>query len=208
MVVEIKITVIIVLGMMATVGGTYLAMPDDASEPQKDDTAPVSRVLPASWEYPLYYRSDVYQPPHETGLLPTYPNLPDKMGDTLTDAEITAKDDDGFVVRWEGADGPQGSGVDYYDVQVRVENGFGEEGPWADWKTHTTSTYGMFYPDQEGVYWFRSRAVDSAGNVEEWPDAPDTKFVVIIVNHTLGPDIPQPGLEDMGGHFMDEDQDG
>jgi len=180
-------------------------MPDNPSEPQKDDTAPVSRVLPASWEYPLYYRSDCYQPPHETGLPPTLPIAPEKIGDAVVNAYVSVKDDDGFVVRWEGADGPQGSGIDHYDVQVRVQNGFGEEGPWADWKTFSTENYGMYYPDQEGVYYFRCRAVDSAGNVEEWPDAPDTQFVVIFMVHALGPDMPQPGLPDMGGHLMDDD---
>jgi len=214
MVVEIKITVIIVLGMMATVGGTYFSMPDDASVPQKDETAPVSRVLPASWEYPLYYANEIYEPPYETGLLPAYPNLPEKMGDTLTDASSTAKDDDGFVVRWEGTDDIGGSGLDYYDVQVRYENGLGEEVPWTDWKTHSTATYGMYYPDRAGTYYFRCRAGDVAGNVEEWPDSPDTWFVVTLIHHVqhgpMAPVFAGADTGELGDNLpdMDDDQDG
>ncbi len=73
-----------------------------------------------------------------------------------------------YQVTWSGTDYAQSgctpSGIAYYDVQYR-SNG----GSWVSWINQTTSTSATFEGGQNGVYYeFRTRAVDNAGNVQEW----------------------------------------
>lgn len=80
-----------------------------------------------------------------------------------------------FVIAWGGADTTIedgiGWGILYYDVQF-MRNAIGS---WEDWYTHSTLTsdvFGPFSPDtvfEDTTYYFRCRAYDKAGNVEDWP---------------------------------------
>ena len=73
--------------------------------------------------------------------------------------------DDDFNVTWSGSDSG-GSGIAYYDVQYQIPG----DG-WQDWQLHTTATSANFAGGQNGVtYQFRARAVDNAGNVQEYGD--------------------------------------
>ena len=71
-----------------------------------------------------------------------------------------------FTVSWTGSDAY--SGVAAYDVQYHV----GAGGSWTDWLTHTAATSAVFGPVNPVVvargqtYFFRVRAYDGAGNVE------------------------------------------
>ncbi len=66
-----------------------------------------------------------------------------------------------FTVSWSGTD-PGGSGLDYYDVQVRVDNG-----EWQTWLAGTTVTEAEYGNGENGrFYQFRARGVDNVGNVE------------------------------------------
>jgi uncharacterized protein YkwD len=82
-----------------------------------------------------------------------------------------------FTVSWEGR---ATAGIESYDVQYRI----GDSGLWTDWLVHTTSTSAQFGPFDPvspvygTTYYFRSRALDSLGRVEEWPTAPDTQTTV------------------------------
>lgn len=66
-----------------------------------------------------------------------------------------------FTVSWSGID-PGGSGLDYYDVQVRVDNG-----AWQTWLAGTTVTEAEYSNGENGrFYQFRARGVDNVGNEE------------------------------------------
>jgi hypothetical protein len=76
-----------------------------------------------------------------------------------------------FAVEWTGGDTAVGSGVAYYDIQVKLN-----DGGWTDWITRTTNTNATFTAtpiegQTEAYYHFRSRATDNAGHVEDWPAA-------------------------------------
>lgn len=68
-----------------------------------------------------------------------------------------------FTVKWSGSDVT--SGVANYDVQYRL----GTSGTWVTWISASSATSAVFQAQQEGTYYFRSRARDRAGNVESWP---------------------------------------
>lgn len=70
-----------------------------------------------------------------------------------------------FTVSWSGHD-PGGSGIDYYDVQYRVN-----EDVWIDWQVGATFTSTEFVGNNGNLYEFRARGVDNAGNVEPFGDA-------------------------------------
>jgi TolB protein len=70
----------------------------------------------------------------------------------------------GFTVTWDGND-PGGSGIAKYDIQYRI----GADGTWINWQANTPTTSAQFYGDPGNIYYFRSRAVDNAQNVEAWP---------------------------------------
>jgi hypothetical protein len=74
-------------------------------------------------------------------------------------------------VEWSGTD-TGGSGIDYYDVQVRIDNG-----AWIDWVTETTATSAEYSEGENGrFYEFRARGVDGSGNAEDYggPEASTT----------------------------------
>lgn len=104
--------------------------------------------------------------------------------------------DNTFTVAWSGSDNAGGSGIDYYDVQYRFNNG-----PWTRWQTRTQATSAIFTATSgDGVYEFEARGVDRLGNVEPFADRreaaialdaqqpfiePHVRIVVILVNTTL-----------------------
>ncbi len=68
-----------------------------------------------------------------------------------------------FLVNWSGSDTT--SGIASYDVQYRQ----GAGGSWVTWLSGSGATSATFHAQDEGVYYFRSRARDQVGNVESWP---------------------------------------
>jgi hypothetical protein len=80
-----------------------------------------------------------------------------------------------FRVDWSGTDNPGGWGLEGYDVQVRI----GEVGEWTDWLTHTEGTEAIFYGNRGDTVYFRSRAYDIDGNLEEYPSGDGDTYTVI-----------------------------
>jgi len=78
-----------------------------------------------------------------------------------------------FKVRWKGYDLGR-SGIKCYDVQYKDGSG-----AWQDWQTCTTSTSAWFHGQRRHLYFFRARATDNAGNVEDWPLKPDAWTYVL-----------------------------
>ena len=69
-----------------------------------------------------------------------------------------------FPITWGGEDGT-GSGIAVYDVQYR--DGAGPT--WIDWVTQITATSSIFRGEVGHTYYFRSRAQDNVGNLEDYP---------------------------------------
>ena len=78
-----------------------------------------------------------------------------------------------FVVNWSGSD--ERSGVRWYDVQVRD----GAQGAWTDWLVHTTDTASIFTGVPGHTYYFRSRGLDNAGNLEAYPSGDGDTWITI-----------------------------
>lgn len=116
------------------------------------------------------------------GLRTVYVQYRDKAGNTatLTDTivldrvppassvlPLPAQSGTKFTVAWSGSDAT--SGIATYDVEVRR----GLSGLWETWLSHTTSKSATFTANPGQTYYFRSRARDRAGNLEEWPVNPN-----------------------------------
>lgn len=71
-----------------------------------------------------------------------------------------------LALQWSGTD-PGGSGIAGYDLEYRI----GDAGAWTRHLTRTLSTSTAFPVARGNTYAFRARAVDAAGNIEEWPAA-------------------------------------
>ncbi|MFN8595746.1 MAG: hypothetical protein U0559_06145 [Anaerolineae bacterium] len=67
-------------------------------------------------------------------------------------------------VSWVGGD-PGESGIQSYDVQYRD----GLTGTWTDWLTNIASSTATFSGTDGHTYFFRTRALDKAQNLENWP---------------------------------------
>lgn len=68
-----------------------------------------------------------------------------------------------FTVAWQGSD--DRAGIVWYDVQYRD----GARGEWTDWLTDVDLTVKMFNGQPGHDYCFRARALDHAGNLEQYP---------------------------------------
>ena len=94
-----------------------------------------------------------------------------------------------YSVFWRGQD--DASGVARYNIDYRLSG----TTTWNRWLTSTTNHGGYFIPPQPGaVYWFRSQAIDAAGNVEPFsPGNGDasTAEAIILTNHNFLPLFPR-----------------
>jgi hypothetical protein len=77
-----------------------------------------------------------------------------------------------IALGWDSIEAP--SGIAGYDVEVRD----GNAGSWTPILTDTRAMTTTFTGEQGHTYFFRVRARDVAGNLEAWPDSPDTRTEV------------------------------
>jgi murein DD-endopeptidase MepM/ murein hydrolase activator NlpD len=90
--------------------------------------------------------------------------------------------DTAFILNWGAGDAR--SGVRWYDVQVREDNRSGES-TWVNWLVQTTKTSEIFIGRPGHSYYFRVRAMDVAGNWEDWPAGEGDAFTLlnpVVVN--------------------------
>lgn len=80
-----------------------------------------------------------------------------------------------FSVNWSGTD--DRSGLRWYDIQYR--DGNRPESEWVDWMTNVMSIASIFIGQPGHTYYFRSRALDVAGNLEDWPVGDGDTFTTI-----------------------------
>ena len=69
-----------------------------------------------------------------------------------------------FLVRWSSFDNVDLAGPELYDVQFRE----GSNGAWVDWINATASQAAAFRGEPGKIYSFRVRAIDYAGNQEDY----------------------------------------
>ncbi|MEX1020502.1 MAG: DNRLRE domain-containing protein [Litorilinea sp.] len=84
-----------------------------------------------------------------------------------------------FRVEWR-ADDPSGTGIAYYDVQVRQPGQ-----AWQDWQTRTAATSATYVGEHGRTYEFRVRAVNQAGIAEPFPDAAQARTTLDLVVPTV-----------------------
>lgn len=96
----------------------------------------------------------------------------DDTAPSVTVDPLAANSPAQFTVSWSGGDDEDGSGLDYVDVQVRINRG-----EWTDWITETTATSAI-YTGQAGIFYeFRARGVDNLGNEESYGDTEASTLV-------------------------------
>jgi hypothetical protein len=76
-----------------------------------------------------------------------------------------------ITVGWNGTD--QISGIKWFDLQYKDGNG-----PWTDWLQHSTRSSSIFSVQPGHNYSFRVRALDNAGNQQDYPLEAGTTIVV------------------------------
>jgi hypothetical protein len=86
-----------------------------------------------------------------------------------------------YYLAWQGSDGL--SGIAQYNVEYRAEDSLN----WSSWLANVTIPNAIFAPpDPEQVYWFRSQAIDQAGNVEAPHAAGDVSTAqAILLPHDI-----------------------
>lgn len=80
-----------------------------------------------------------------------------------------------FQVEWTGDDGPNGTGIRYFDIFSRR----GNDG-WVLWLSQTTFTVELFTASGDGTYSFEATAVDNLGNAEIFNGVPEASVIVDI----------------------------
>ena len=88
-----------------------------------------------------------------------------------------------FQVGWTGGT-DNASGIRWYDVQYRD----GDRGTWVDWQTNVSSTVAIFNGQPGHKYYFHTRALDNAGNLEDYPAGNGDTFTT--VNPAAAPQTP------------------
>ena len=107
-------------------------------------------------------RSDWY---HDTIILDTTP--PTSTVSALPAMQTASS----FAVGWSGTDSP--IDVAKFDVQYKdttsVQRASSSSSDWTNWYSGTTLSSALFTGEYGHTYYFRTRAKDIAGNVEEYP---------------------------------------
>lgn len=80
------------------------------------------------------------------------------------------------LLRWQGYDGEYGTEVAAFDVEVQ-RNG----GDWEPWLQATTQTEARYDISAGGIYTFRVRAIDGAGNVGAFSEPGQARLTATLV---------------------------
>jgi hypothetical protein len=157
-----------------------------------DETAPVSQVEPLP---PLYIRTEDIFTIQEQPTIQIYPYPPVHDLKEFMETKGAIRGYQGSSIKvdvsWTGTD--CGSGIDSYDVQYKkdwiVPVMYPPEQPafpydhkttgWVDWQEQTQEESAALGCSGTGMYSFRCRAMDGAGNLEQYPLTPDARTFVV-----------------------------
>ena len=95
-----------------------------------------------------------------------------------------------FMVFWSGSDAL--AGLASYDVQFRD----GTDVSWEDWQASTIATSTAFAGEDGHTYYFRCRARDNAGNVEDYPGSDGDTHTTVDVTSPSGSVLVNDGAID------------
>ena len=87
-----------------------------------------------------------------------------------------------FTVSWTGHD--DGSGIQYYDVRYRYN-----DGNWHLWQDQTIGTSTAFNAMDDGLYEFEARAVDNVGAQEDFRGEAEASIIVDAVAPFVEPRV-------------------
>ena len=106
-------------------------------------------------------------------------------------------DDSTFMVSWDGADDPDGSGLATFDILVSTNGGTPRL-----WRDDTELTGAMFAGTAGDTYAFYAVATDHAGNEQEMPEVPQAQTAITGGVASLGDrvwlDADADGIQDPG----------
>ena len=93
---------------------------------------------------------------------------------------------------WQGLDNRTGQNQILFDIQYQT----GCTGNWSTLFTQTSATVGQFFGTAGTTYCFRSRAIDLAGNIEDWPTTEDARTIItsVIPPGTVTPTSPSGNI--------------
>ncbi len=93
-----------------------------------------------------------------------------------------------FLVRWSSYDNVDLAGPELYDVQYRE----GNSGNWVDWIKTTPAQSAVFKGEAGRSYAFRVRAIDYAGNLEDYPTSEQASTAISAALDSLYAASSQP----------------
>lgn len=104
---------------------------------------------------------------------------------TVVDPLPTITGSTSFTVSWTGQD--DGSGIQYYDVRYRYN-----DGSWHLWQNQTLATSTTFNAMDDGLYEFEARAVDNVGMREDFRSEAEASIIVDAVAPFVEPRVWVP----------------
>lgn len=179
------------------VGGYFTVEPDEAGEYAVYVPEARGRNLDALYNY------SVGGPPL---ILLEYDQTPP----TATVEPVPIEGDKKHILlRWRGDDGPYGTGVASYDVEVSRDGGK----VWEAWQQGTVENEAVFDVSEGGIFLFRARATDRSGNLGTFSQhvAYENKLVGTLIAQIIdlrGQRVPFARVELADGTLHDADEEG
>jgi uncharacterized repeat protein (TIGR01451 family) len=131
------------------------------------NTAETRAVYRGAAGHTYYFRSRARDNFYNTEAWPEYADTHTRVETSPPDSAVERLPPlslNGVGVSWDGSD-PGNSGIQSFDVQYRQA----DSPTWVDWFSATGGHAAPFTATLGSSYYFRARALDKAGNQEDWP---------------------------------------
>ena len=94
-----------------------------------------------------------------------------------------------ILLSWSGDDNENGSGILGYDISYKKD-----QEDWQILLQNTTNTQTDFLGEIGSIYYFRSRAYDGAGNIQDWPVTYDAQISIVDFTAPAIPSLISPQI--------------